>query len=241
MIYDLLRLPKEFMVNKTLDSRFFIKNANLTKNEIKEIEPYLSHVTILYAIEFEDKSQLIFLEIVIGCHYYEHTFQNVARSIASSLPHSVVLLIRYQNRIKIAAFNSRTNMKNGFRRSIQNYVCSPYFRSDHLLGSDRSSIQRIEASVSYSRNALDCNKRIISIIQDWKDDHFDTRMKARNDLSYKDRVAQLDLFYEFEQEDREQSYDSDYYDDPVDGYESMTFEEKNYMYFLGLEENDRDE
>ena len=238
---DTLHLPSKYKVDKIMDSSFFVENANLTKAERKELEPYLSHVAILYQVEYEDDSQLIFLEIVIGCIYYEHTFQKVARAVASSLPHQVILLIRYQNRTKIVAFNSRANTKNSFRRYVQNFVCSPYFWSNRLNGIDRSSIQRIESAVIHSKSAAECNRRIINVLRDWKEDHFDERMENKRGLYTEDKIAQLDLLYEFEQEDKEQQYDTDYFIAPVDGYESMSFEEKNYMYFFNMRDSKDDE
>lgn len=234
-------LPAKFRVNKTLSKEYFIQNANLTKREAEELNRYVNEVIIQYVIEFSDKSQLIFIEVEIGCYYEEHTFQNIARILATAIPHCLITIIRYQERVKIAAFNSRENMRDSYRKTILNYSCSPYFNPYGSIGYHRSAVRQIESIVNNSTNAITCNKRIIGVINSWKDNHFEERKENRRCLYLEDKLVQLQMYDEFEQEDRLTAYDTDDYEKPDEGYDNMSFEEKNYLYHFSMHNVKEDE
>ena len=165
---NLLSLPEEYKVDKTIDKESFIKKANLTPAERKEVEEYLSSVKILYDVWFSDKSELVFLEISVKYLRDNYTVRHLASCVASCVPHMVLLFVHCPMGTQIIAFQGRPNMNNDYRTRVLRFVCSPYF---HINNSGYKALCMFEKLRNLStdfNSANKCNQVIFRDIESWK-------------------------------------------------------------------------
>ena len=170
---------EKYKIDKSLDVDSYIKKANLTPAEARCVKEYVSEVIIQYVIEYPNNSQLVIIEAVIGCYYKQYTFQKVAEAIAASIPNNVLVLIRYQQRAKLAAFITTVNRETNFRMTIKEYACSSYFWLDNIYDEEKSTLRDLQSIIINSTSANECCRGLVREIKDWRNQYHTEWRPAR--------------------------------------------------------------
>ena len=191
-------------VNKRLDADTFINKANLTAAESRLLKEYLSEVIIQYLIKYPNGSELVITEAVVGCYYKQYTFQKIAEAIANSIPNKVLVLVRYQNRAKLAAFITTVNRETNFRMSIKQYACSSYFWIDKEYEEEKRALSDIESIIINSQSADICCRDLVERIKLWRN-HYHTEWRPARRLERELELEQ-DFFREEEIEIQRRKY-----------------------------------
>ena len=119
-MWNYLGFPKEYQVNKRMGKERYLRLANLTPAEQKRLLAYLNNIEVLYAIPFEDNSEIIVLlaEIGAGNRRDRYYLSNLTNAIASSFPYRCLLIVRCEAIIKFFIFDERNNTHDAGRSVV---------------------------------------------------------------------------------------------------------------------------
>lgn len=165
MFYNLLRFPEKYKVDKKLGKERYLKFANLTPAERKKIEAYMQNAEVLYAIPFEDGSEVVVLYTLLD--YYEYNrylMKNYIDSIAQSLPYRCLLIVRQEDTCRFYVFDTHENKNNSGRSVVDSCYASfdfnihdSYSYDEQLLCAFRDSITKCHTDkqlFEYWRDAI---------------------------------------------------------------------------------------
>lgn len=183
-------------VNKRLDADTFIKKANLTAAESRLLKEYISEVIIKYLVKYPNGSELVIIEAVVSCYYKQYTFQRIAEVIATSIPNKVLVLVRYQQRAKLAAFITTVNRETDFRMSIKQYACSSYFWLNKEYEEEKKALSDIESIIINSQSADVCCRDLVERIRLWRN-HYHTEWRPARRME-RELELEKDFFREEE-------------------------------------------
>ena len=223
-----LFLPKEFRVNKRLDKEFFLKNANLTPAEYRDVEKYLKKIEITYDIQFSDKSELLLLDTEVEYMKDTRTLGNISKCIAAAIPQTVIIIAHEKEYARFVAFERKENQFNSKRTRIMRYVCSPFFDISNVeVKAARLLVFSYDIADRF-QSAEACNRTAFFAIEGWKalnKDPFFHNLDVR--LTAEDRAILRIMNEEgsaFESEQRYRPYDEE---DPMDYYDEWTQKQYN--------------
>lgn len=142
MLYDLLKFPDKFKIDRELKKEMFLQSANLTKAEKRELNKCLKKVRLLYDLVFPDKSETIVLDAEIDKILNEYTMIDVAKHIAKSISYNTMIIVTHKGPTKtvlakIYVFESRQNFKDYKRTRVLDVFESQSF----IISKSRSLIQ----------------------------------------------------------------------------------------------------
>ena len=191
---DLLSLPEKYKVNKIIDKQSFIKKANLTPAERKKVESFLSSIKILYDVNFSDSSELIFLELSIKYMMDKFTVRHIARCIAASIPHKVILFAHCPKGTQLIVFQGKSNKFNSFRTSIISFICSPYFDYRNPGYITKSIFEELSNISNDYHSADDCNQAVFRFVLNWREGEFyneEQRDKVAEELIHRNEILRI--------------------------------------------------
>lgn len=122
-MFDLLKFPNEYKVNRTITKRKFLQSGNLTDREREELNQHLAHVVVQYALRCEDGSEMIVLLVVLDNWSTRHNLLHLARDIAVSLPYRSLIILQSGDYSKIVWQDTHESIK-GLNRSVVDRACS---------------------------------------------------------------------------------------------------------------------
>ena len=114
-MFDLLTFPEQFRANKRIDKQKFLKAANLTQKERETLAQSVVQVTVQYALQFRDGSELLILLVEIDRWLRKYELFEIARVIASSFPYRCLITLQQGNSARIVWQETRANKTNSNR------------------------------------------------------------------------------------------------------------------------------
>ena len=163
MFYNLLQFPEKYKVTKKLGKERYLKFANLTPAERSEIGAYMQNAEILYAIPFEDGSEMVVLHTTLDyCEYNKYLIANYINAIAHSIPYHCLLIVQQEHTCRFYIFSARANKDNENRKVIKECFASFDFQLNDTWSYDETLLSDFRNAIKYSHSADNLNER-------WKD------------------------------------------------------------------------
>lgn len=150
MIQNMFNIPSRYFVNKSIEKNSFIQKANLSKAEKRELDKQLLSVKILYDLLFDDKSEAFIIEVNTKILYRKDSMATIAKAIASSIPYYTLVLVKYENYMRIVFFNTKINSKDESRKVVLNYTSSHIMNLYKLNAFDDCLFEDISSAFSES-------------------------------------------------------------------------------------------
>ena len=122
-MFDLLKFPDEYKVNRAITKRRFLQSGNLTDRERDELDQHLDHVVIQYALHCEDGSEMIVLLAVLTNWSTRHNLLHLARDIAVAFPYRSLVVLQSGDYAKIVWQETHESVK-GLNRSVVDRACA---------------------------------------------------------------------------------------------------------------------
>lgn len=169
MIQNLFDIPSRFFINKSIEKNSFVQKANLSKAEKRELDKQLLSVTILYDFLFDDKSEAFIIEVKTKILYRKDSMATIAKAIASSIPYYTLVLVKYENYMRIVFFNTKINSKEESRRVVLNYTSSDIINLNKFSTFDDCLFEDISMSFSTSTSVEQFANNISKIAYEVRD------------------------------------------------------------------------
>ena len=158
-MWDVLGFPDKYKVHKKLNKSMFLKSANLTTQERKILDRYLIGIKILYDIDFPDKSEIVVICAEINMENARRfTLNDIINSIVSSVPYSMLLVLKYKERIRLLIFDERENKINPCRSKLTATYSSSSINIADPIRRDRAFINELIDAVDNAKSKDDLKK-----------------------------------------------------------------------------------
>lgn len=175
MIEKLFDIPSRYYVIRTIDKDNFVKKASLSLTEKREIDTQISSVGILYDLKFRNNSEAFIIEVNTKILYRKDSMATIAKAIASSIPYYTIVLVKYDNYMRVVFLNTKNNSKDESRKVVLNYSCSDIINLNKLNSFDFCLFDDISSAFSES----DSDEQFARIISEFAFELRNTRTERK--------------------------------------------------------------
>ena len=162
---DLIHLPEEYVVHKTLTLEHFLKGAQLTEKNKRDIEKTVLSITLVYDVHFTDRSEIILIDIRIERRQSYETDYTIAGIIAQAIPYHCIQYIHDNEYGRLVVFQTRPNTANSSRRIITKQASTQVFNIRDIPYSIHILLSAVEIELKDKNvNAEESIRNCLSLI-----------------------------------------------------------------------------
>lgn len=169
-MWKILSLPQKYKINKLWRLDSFLSKANLTEKELDELVLLVQKVELKYDVLFNDKSEMIFIDVNIKYQKNKWAAKGIAKTVAKAIPYQCIIYVHDNSTGYLSAFIRRENMNDIRRSTIIKQSVVPGFPIGNIPNEIEECLTDIRRIVTNENSSASlASRRCIKRIEECKE------------------------------------------------------------------------